>query len=395
MHPGARSPGARHGPQASRGTVPGCEAWSSCIPGHGPRVRGMVLKHPGARSPGARHGPHASRGTVPGCEAWSSCIPGHGPKVRGMVFMHPGARSPGARHGPLGRVPVCILGARSPGARHGLHASRGTVPGCEAWSSCIMHPGARSPGARHGPHASRGTVPGCEAWSSSIPGHGPRVRGMVLWGESLRALPGHGPWVRGMVFMHPGARAPGARHGSLGRVPVCTPGAWSPGARHGPHASRGTGPGCEAWFSGASPCVHSRGMVPGCEAWSSCIPGHGPRVRGMVLMHPGARSPGARHGPLWRSLIALSVGRGPRAFVFGGSRAVGHDCKVASVRSVIATRLMHRACACIPIGSAGGVSRWSATGRAGRELRSVGRGGPACASPSLDLLPPHRYDFHF
>ena len=176
----------------------------------------------------------------------------------------------------------------------------------------LMHPGARSPGARHGPQASRGTVPGGEAWSSCIPGHGPRVRGMVLWGESLRALPGHGP-----------------------------------------------------------------------------------RVRGMVLMHPGARSPGARHGPLWRSLIALSVGRGPRAFVFGGSRAVGHDCKVASVRSVIATRLMHRACACIPIGSAGGVSRWSATGRAGRELRSVGRGGPACASPSLDLLPPHRYDFHF
>ena len=114
-HPGAWSPGARHG---SLGRVPVCT--------------------PGAWSPGARHGPHASRGTGPGGEAWSSCIPGHGPRVRGMVLKHPGARSPGARHGPLGRVPACTPGAWSPGARHGPHASRGTVPGCEAWSSMAV-----------------------------------------------------------------------------------------------------------------------------------------------------------------------------------------------------------------------------------------------------------------
>ena len=76
--------------------------------------------------------------------------------------------------------------------------------------------------------------------------------------------------------------------------------------------------------------------------------GHCPQVA-RALSPTAGKVPKRGQCPQLRSLIALSVGRGLRALVSGGSRAVGHDCKVASVRSVIATRLVHRARVCIPI----------------------------------------------
>ena len=126
----------------------------------------------------------------------------------------------------------------------------------------------------------------------------------------------------------------------------------------------------------------SAGNVPSCGLLSHC------RLGGAF----GPSSPAAL-GPSATTAKSLQCGRGSRR-----ASCIGHACasqlRIGGQRRTFwCWRWLDRA-GLLGRGSAGGVGRRSATGRAGRELRSVGRGGPACASPSLDLLPPHRYDFH-